>query len=268
MAVLWSRAISSLMSLAPHKAPFRAASWLAYPLLLLFLGGLQPQLRAQNLHPFVPAVLTSAQIVEQMQNHNLAREEGLKHYQSLRHYQVEYKGFAATIGARMDVEADYDAVAGKSFRIVSQSGSKMLCDKVLKRLLDSEKDAGQDQRATALTTANYSFKVAGIESVAGRPAYLLQVEPLVANKYLYRGKIWVDAADFAVVKIDAQPAKNPSFWIARTEIHHIYAKTDGFWLPEQNRSETKVRVGGTAVLTIDYGTYRVVPEPANAGGGL
>jgi hypothetical protein len=29
-------------------------------------------------------------------------------------------------------------------------------------------------------------------------------------------------------------------------------------LPEKNRSETKVRIGGTAVLTIDYGIYQIV----------
>jgi hypothetical protein len=65
-----------------------------------------------------------------------------------------------------------------------------------------------------------------------------------------------------VVKIEAEPAKNPSFWIAHTQISHSYAKTGGFWLPAQNRSESKVRIGGTAVLTIDYGTYQV--EPATA----
>jgi hypothetical protein len=89
----------------------------------------------------------------------------------------------------------------------------------------------------------------------------------VDNKYLYRGKIWVDATDFAVARIDAEPAKNPSIWISSTAINHEYTKTDGFWLPAQNRSETKVRVGGKAVLTIDYGKYQVVPESPVAGGG-
>ena len=131
---------------------------------------------------------------------------------------------------------------------------------MLKRLLATEKEAGQQQSATALTPANYTFKMEGMESVAGRPAYILAVEPVVESKLLYRGRIWVDAADFAVVKIDAQPAKNPSFWIARTDVHHTYSKTGEFWLPQRNRSESKVRVGGTAVLTIDYGTYAIEPE--------
>jgi hypothetical protein len=220
---------------------------------------------AQNANP--PAALTSAQVVEQMQRHNLVRTDGLRHYKAMRHYQVDYKGFGTGFGAKMEVEVSYDAPSAKTFRIVSQSGSKILIDKVLKRLLATEKEASQQQSATALTPANYTFKLNGMESVAGRPAYMLSVEPVVASKLLYRGRIWVDAADFAVVKIEAQPAKNPSFWIARTDIRHTYSKTGDFWLPQQNRSESKVRVGGTAVLTIDYGTYTVDPEGTAVAAG-
>ena len=32
---------------------------------------------------------------------------------------------------------------------------------------------------------------------------------------------------------------------------------DGFWMPLQMRSETRVRVGGAAVMTIDYGNYEI-----------
>src|SRR5436305_1670203 len=69
--------------------------------------------------------VTAAQIVTQMQDHNVARAAELKHFHSVRHYAVEYKGFAAKIEAQMEVDADYDAATGKSFRIVSQSGSKL-----------------------------------------------------------------------------------------------------------------------------------------------
>ncbi len=214
------------------------------------------------------ASLTAEQIVDAMAHHNQARADELKHYQSLRHYKVEYKGYAAKIGAAMVVEADYDAASGKTFRIVSQTGSNMLVDRVLKRLLESEKDAGQEKTSTALTPANYRFRLTGIEAVAGRPAYILEVAPLTPSKYLYKGKIWVDAIDFAVAKIEAQPARNPSFWISSTAIDHEYVKDGDFWLPAQNHTETRVRVGGTAVLTIDYGTYQVTPEGPIAGGGF
>jgi len=196
-----------------------------------------------------------------MQLHDQARARELRHYQALRQYQVEYRGFSATVAARMAVEVNYDTAAGKSFKIVSQSGSKFLLEKVLKRAVDSEKEASQDKSSTALTLANYKFKLAGSEVLGSRPAYILDVEPLVPSKFLYRGKVWVDAADFAVVKMETEPAKSPSFWISRTQIHCTNAKTDGFWLPEQVRSETKVRIGGTAVLTIDYGRYEIAANP-------
>ena len=227
-------------------------------------GPIKAQLPVSSLSPDVHQ--TAAQIVTEMEGHNLARAGALKHYHSVRHYAVEYRGFTAKIAAKMEVEADYDMVSGKTFRIVSQSGSKLLIDKVLKRLLESEADASK-QRSTDLTLANYKFELAGTDSVAGRPAYVLEVEPLTDNKYLYRGKVWVDAADFALVRIEASPAKNPSFWISSTAIHHRYEKTGNFWLPAKNESDTIVRVGGKAVLTIDYGTYRVEQGAPMAAGG-
>ena len=66
------------------------------------------------------------------------------------------------------------------------------------------------------------------------PAYILNVEPLQPSKFLYRGKIWVDAADFAVVKMETLPAKSPSCPdFARGDSLNV--KTDGFWLPEKLR---------------------------------
>jgi outer membrane lipoprotein-sorting protein len=199
--------------------------------------------------------MSAIEIVELMQRNNRVQTEGLKHYEALRHYHVVYSGFSTTLDARMDVEVNYDAATGKSFRIVSQSGSNLLCNKVLKRAVDSEKEASQDKGATALTPANYRFQLSGSESLNGRPTYILDLTPLTANKFLYRGKIWVDAADFAVVKMETEPAKNPSFWISRTLIHYSGVKTGAFWLPHEVRSETKVRIGGMATLTIDYGSY-------------
>jgi hypothetical protein len=205
--------------------------------------------------------LSSEQIVERMLSRNEARTIALKHYQSLRHYEVEYRGFTA-LAAKMEVEAVFDASTGKRLRIVSQSGSKFLCDKVLKRAVESENEASRDKASTAMTPANYKFNLVGSESVAGHPSYILDVEPLKESKFLYRGKIWVDAEDFAVAKIEVKPSKNPSFWIAGAEIHNTSAKFGDFWLPQHLRSETRVRIGGTAILTIDYGTYKVQPEGA------
>jgi hypothetical protein len=228
--------------------------------LLLVAGAL----RGETPNSAPPLSLAAPAIMEQMQRHNRIQSEDLKHYEELRHYEVRYKGFSANLVGQMDVSVVFDAATGKSFRIVSQTGSKLLCDKVLKKAVDSEAEAAQDQAATALTPANYQFELVGTENVDGRPAYVLTVLPIRDNKFLYRGKIWVDAADFAVIRIKAEPAKNPSFWILRPQITFTSTKTGNFWLPATNRSETKVRVGGTAVFTIDYGTYQIDGVEAGA----
>ena len=216
--------------------------------------------RAQNTDGLTATPPNIAQIIAGMERHDQMQAKELSHYQSLRHYSLVYRGFGRTVAADMQAEVQYDSTSGKSFRIVSQSGSRTLCEKVLKRALESEKEASVNRQSTALTPVNYRFQLAGTDHMGDRSTYILEVEPMKPNKFLYRGRIWVDAKDFAVAKMEVQPAKNPSFWISRTLIHHTNAITDGFWLPEQNRSETKVWIGGTAVLTIDYGTYQIVPQ--------
>jgi hypothetical protein len=64
----------------------------------------------------------------------------------------------------------------------------------------------------------------------------------LVGKTRYRGDIWVDATDFAVTKIEAEPAKRPSIWISKTVVHHTYRKLGEFWLPAQNESNTDVRL--------------------------
>ena len=236
--------------------PARAClATLAYAMVLAWAAGpVGAQTAAQ------PANLTSTQIVEQIHRHSQLRSEQLKQYKALRHYDVEYHGFATRLAATMDVEETYDAAEGKSFRVVAESGSSLLREKVLKREMASEKEASLDKASFALSEINYRFHLDGTESIQNRPSYVLDVEPLTSSKFLFRGRIWVDAEDFAVVKMETEPARNPSMWISRTLIHSTSAKTGGFWMPQQVRSETKVRVGGTAVLTIDYKGYEVHSE--------
>jgi len=66
-------------------------------------------------------------------------------------------------------------------------------------MLQSEKEAAtaENQRAVALNGDNYRFSLVGQEKTPSGSAYILSVEPRTQNKLLYRGRIWVDATDFA-----------------------------------------------------------------------
>jgi outer membrane lipoprotein-sorting protein len=205
----------------------------------------------------------AGQIIAQLVRKNQDRAASLRQYENCRHYWLDYSGLPSDKTAELVVDMQYTAPAEKKFRIVSENGAHFLVNRVLKELLENEREAldEQNQNRTALTPENYEFRLLGTDSLQGRPQYILEVTPRSKNKYLYRGRIWVDAADYAVARISAEPAKNPSFWISRTEIEHEYAKIGDFWLPAHNVSISKVRFGGTAKLKIDYLNYRIgVPK--------
>src|SRR5580658_7491499 len=200
--------------------------------------------------------LSSEQVVQHLMEKNGERAAALQHYVGKRNYRLEYHGFPASAEATMEVEVNFDAPASKHFTIVSATGSKLIQTRVFHRLLESEEQAGDvsNRKQTELGSENYTFSLAGTEGTN----YVLNVEPKVESKFLYRGKIWVDGHDFAVTRIEAQPAKSPSFWTTKSEIHHTYQKVDnGFYLPKENRTITSVRLGGTATLTIEYQSYEV-----------
>ncbi|MFI5117134.1 MAG: hypothetical protein ACHP8B_10605 [Terriglobales bacterium] len=201
-----------------------------------------------------------ADVVARLMSRNAERARDLLSFEATRDYQLHYTGFPSSLAAQMQVKVSYTAPGTKQFTIESESGSKLILSRVLHRLLESEKESGSDEAnrtAVALTTANYRFSLLGCAPGDGPPLYVMQVAPLRDNKYLYHGTVWIDATDFAVTRIEAQPAKNPSFWIKRTVIDHGYKKVDGFYLPALNRTVTDVRLGGKAVLTIRYQDYKV-----------
>jgi len=213
----------------------------------------------------LPASITTAplsvdQVVNNLVRKDKERAQALRHYESIRTYRLSYHGFPGDRGAEMTVAATYDSPSTKNFRIISQTGSKLIIDRVFKRLLDSEKEAAEpDLHArTLLNRDNYNIALTGFESSDNGNQYVLAVYPKTKSKYLYRGKVWVDATDFAVTRIDAEPAQNPSFWTKKSEIHHEYMKVQDFWLPRRNESISYIRLGGRATLTIEYDNYRVI----------
>jgi hypothetical protein len=207
--------------------------------------------------------LTAEQVVNNLIGRNLARAQGLSAYQGTRIYRLEYQGFPGSKSAEMVVDVRYQSPGTKEFTIRSEAGSKLLIERVFKKLLQSEKEAltEENARRTTLNRDNYKFAQIGYESTPTGALYVLSVEPRTKNKFLYRGRIWVDAEDFAVVRLQGEPAKNPSFWTKDTKIEEIYAKVSDFWFPTSNRSTTSIRLGGRAYLTIEYKDYQTTAVP-------
>ena len=225
---------------------------------LVWLLSLAPAAWAQGPAAPVPVLpaLSAAQVVQHLMEKNKERAEGLQHYTGRRSYRLAYRGFPAAADATMEVEVNFDAPGSKKFTILDASGPKLIQTRVFHRLLESEQQAfdSSNRSHTEIGPDNYAFTLGGSDGAN----YVLNVEPKVDSRFLYRGRIWVDAHDFAVTRIEAEPARNPSFWTTKSLIHHTYQKVEGgFYLPKENKTVTSVRLGGVATLTIEYQSYQV-----------
>ena len=234
---------------------------LLIPVLLVCLGLQEPASAQQPgaSAPLVNAPLSGDQVVENLIAMNLNRAHALHSYQGTRLYQIEYHGFLGVRSGKMVVDLKYQSPETKEFRIRSATGPKMIVDKVFKRLLQAEQEAlgAEAQKRTALNRDNYDFTLVGYDSTSSSSMYVLSVKPRTTDRFLYRGQIWVDAKDFAVIRLNAKPAKNPSFWTKNSKIEETYTKVSDFWLPERNHSVTAIRFGGRAELTIQYKNYQI-----------
>lgn len=210
------------------------------------------------------ATLPLDQVINNLEQRNAQRAAALEQFEGDRIYRMQYRGFPGNHDAEMTVKVRFHAPSSKEFSIVSETGSRFIIDHIFKKLLEGELEAAKadNRRQSALTRENYNFALAGFDSTPNGGQYVISLSPKTKNKFLYRGKIWVDAKDFAVARIEGEPGKNPSFMIKKTEIAHTYVKVDNFWLPAENHTQSEIRLGGIATLSIEYQNYKILKASA------
>ena len=206
----------------------------------------------------VSAPLSAEEIMRRVAQMNEQRANALETYSSIRTYHLECHCLSHKT-ADMVVRAEYKAPNKKVFTIMSESGSGTVRSHVFKKLLEAEQESMREdnQQRTAITPENYTLQLTDYQKIDGNEFYVLEARPLNKNKFLFRGRVWIDAKDFAVAHVEGEPAVNPSWWTVKTDFKRRYQKIGDFWLPESNESETKVRIFGTAILTIKYGEYEI-----------
>ena len=205
------------------------------------------------------------QIFEEMAAHNDLRKSELRDYTALRTYQVvDLKGkvHAEEIG-RMEFRAPDQ----KTFVVTSETGSGLIRKMALNPLISSEISAaaGKEHHDSAISPANYSLEMLGEQQVGPYHCFVAQAIPKRKDKYLFEGKLWIDADDYAVVRIEGHPAKKLSFWIQRADFVRQYQRIDGFWLPQRDETFVEVRLYGKKVLTIEHQNYVVNAAKKNEG---
>jgi len=201
--------------------------------------------------------MTGQTVFAKLLEHNRLREARLQQYSVTRTYQI--KSSSGKVRAETQVLMQYRAPGVKEFKVLSEGGSGIIRGRVFKPLMDSEVEtaAGRSRSDSSINPANYNFEVIGEESVDGHQCIVVQATPTRDDKYLFKGKVWIHATEFAVVRIEGQPARTPSWWIKQVDFVRRYQKIGQFWLPAQDESTSQVRVFGTYTLTVSHYSYEM-----------
>jgi hypothetical protein len=201
-------------------------------------------------------ILSADEVIAKLIDHNDQRDKLGAGYTGSRRYVLANERLNKRAEMLVSVQCDPDGT--KHFEVVSEEGWKSANKRVVRKMLESESETSQPQirPTTRLGPENYRFRMLGKDSLDARPAYVIQVVPKREDKYLFEGRIWVDAEDFAVVRIDGKPAKNPSFWTHSIHFVQQYHKSGTFWFPLSTESVTDARIVGKTEVTISYFDYQ------------
>ena len=201
--------------------------------------------------------ITADEVVGRMLLMDKLRSSELQRYQAHRRYIVDNERFGKH--AEMEFREQYSYPGYKTFDLLSEKGTGYIRHKVIQKMVDAELDSVTDQNRdqTKVTPENYEFRLLGIEEQQGRPCYVMQVSPKKRKKYLIEGRIWVDQQDFAIVRMEGKPAKNPSFWTRNVHFIRHYKKHGPFWLTDLLESESSVWIAGKSTLRIEYSDYAI-----------
>jgi hypothetical protein len=202
-----------------------------------------------------------AAVIQNVDRAVMARVNGIASYTVTEHYSVYRNHDETHPAAEMTVKTTYRKETGKSYEIVSQSGSSILRNMVLGTILDNEKKINQPgvREHSWFVSANYDMKLksAQVEPVNGRDCVALDISPRRKTPYLIEGTLWVDAKTGSVVQVEGHSSKSPSLLTGPTEMSRQYTDVDGFSEATHARAVSNSSIFGQTVVTIDYTDYRI-----------
>jgi len=200
--------------------------------------------------------LTADEILARLIQADHDRLAALAGYSGIRHYRFDNSNYKKH--AEMTVRMSCGGDGIKTFDVVAESGSRFVRNHIIRKMIEAEEESSQkgERKESRITPDNYDFRLVGTDVSDGRDSYVLEITPKKPTKFAICGRIWVDAEDFAIARIEGQPAKNPSFWIRSAQVEQRYGRTGQFWLPALNHSTADARIFGSTEVVIEYSDYK------------
>jgi hypothetical protein len=194
-----------------------------------------------------------------------ARLDGIAGYTVTEHYAVYRGGDETTPAAEMTVKTTYQQTTGKSYQILSETGSSVLRKYVLDTLLENEKRINEpgNRESSWITSANYRMKLqpGGLQRMDGRDCYVLSIDPKEKAPNLIIGSISVDSKDGSIVQLQGTASKSPSMFTGPAQVMRHYVNIDGFAEATHARAVSDSHLLGQTVVTIDYRDYAIKRAP-------
>lgn len=189
------------------------------------------------------------------------RYENILGFTDIEHYSV-YRGKDETRPvAEMTVRDTYKKGAGKTYTVLSQTGSSLAIRLGLKPLLDNETaiNVPGNVEKSWFTSANYAMqlKPGGIRKLNGRDCYELTVNAKRKAPNMIDGTLWVDAQDGSIVRLDGTASQKPSVFAGATHMMRDYMSLDGFPMARHAHAESNAFLVGRIVVIIDYSDYHL-----------
>ncbi|RZU35548.1 hypothetical protein [Edaphobacter modestus] len=196
-------------------------------------------------------------VVTKMLRADIERRSELAGYTALRRYVAVNQDRRAEMMVRVDCSPD----GAKQFTIISEAGSGSIRKHAFSKMLSEETMAShrESRDGSRITPANYTFNMLGQDTLDTGPAYVLEILPRTANRYLIEGRIWVNAKDFSIIRVEGKPARDPSFWVHDVHFVHTYQRVGQFWFASSTQSTSEIRLFGRSELTIENSAYELHP---------
>jgi len=239
-------------------SPHRSSFLLVVALLLCY---------STNSHAWqAPPSLSDAEIIQRIDAAVHARTTSVAAYTVQELYSI-YRNGETTPSAQVTVKTNYTRASGKEYTPISQTGSALMRNVVVDKVLGNEKEMAKaaNRESVALTSANYEMHpepgtVQQNVEFNGRPCIIVDLKARRKTSYLFNGKGWFDAGDLTLVHIEGNPAASPSFFAGQTGGIRDYAKVEGFSMAQHAEMRSHSFLFGDTLMKIDYRNYQIQLE--------
>lgn len=211
--------------------------------------------------PATPAQQPNANtLIQRIDAANQARVDNVLSFTDTEHYTV-LRGDEPKPAAEMTVRVTYRKGVGKSYEILSQSGSSIIQKFALEPLIANEKELNQPDRVehSWFTSANYEMQAhpEQTRTVNGRTCVVVDIKPRHTAPNMIDGTLCADPADGTLVEIDGIASKSPNPLAGTTHMMRQYRNIDGYAMAVHARAESESRFVGRTVVLVDYSDYEL-----------